>query len=266
MNRVIAVANEKGGVGKTATAVNLGASVARAGFRVLIVDMDPQFNASRALGLDASQIALSTYDLLKAPKAGKAEAAIQATGCAGLDIIPAHPDLAGADIELVNQLGRENRLKRALAPVLDAYDVVLLDTPPSLSLLTINVFACAKEVLIPCQTHPHAFDALAELFDTIEAIQDEINPELMPIGIVATFFDSRTRVSRRILERLKSHERYADLLLGTVVRINTAIAESSDVGRPVAHFKPASSGAADYQSLAQELLNGKRPASEAALP
>jgi chromosome partitioning protein len=163
-------------------------------------------------------------------------------------------DLSGAEVELVDVEGRENRLKEALSPILKDYDTVLLDTPPSLSLLTINVFSCASEVLVPCQTHPYAFGALEELFDTIEAVKEEINPELLVSGIVPTLVDLRTRVSREVMERLKDDERYRHLLFSTVIRNNTTIAESAEAGKPVVFYRRSSYGAIDYNDLADELI------------
>jgi chromosome partitioning protein len=166
-------------------------------------------------------------------------------------------DLAGAEVELVDVEGRENRLKEALEGLPADYDFVLLDTPPSLSLLTVNVFAYARQVLIPCQTHPYAYGALAELCDTVAAIKEEINPDIEILGVVPTFFDARTRVSQQVLSQLQSDQRYKALLFKTVVRANTTIAESAAVGKPVVFYRKGSFGAIDYNDLAEELL--KRP-------
>ncbi|MCK5195046.1 MAG: ParA family protein, partial [Desulfobulbaceae bacterium] len=158
------------------------------------------------------------------------------------------------EIEMVDEVGRENRLKEALKSISGEYDFILLDTPPSLSLLTVNVLAYANEVIVPCQTHPYAYDALDELFDTILTIKKNINPDINVTGVVATLFDTRTRVSHRILEKLKNDDRYKDLLFDTVVRVNTTIAESAGVGKPVIFFRKNSYGSSDYTSLAKELL------------
>jgi chromosome partitioning protein len=163
-------------------------------------------------------------------------------------------DLAGAEIELVDKVGRENRLKDALESLYGIYDFIILDTPPSLSLLTVNVLSYAKEVIVPCQTHPYAYSALDELFDTIFAVRENINTDLRVIGVVATLFDSRTRISHSILEKLKNDSRYSDLLFDTVIRTNTTIAESAGAGKPVIFFRPSSFGSEDYTRLAQELL------------
>jgi len=250
--RMVAVTNEKGGVGKTVTVINLGAALAKAKERILIVDMDPQANATRGLGMDPRESRPGTYDMIKNDAPVSAEEVIRRTSWQGLDVMPSHVDLSGAEVELVDQPGRENRLGDALSAVGDRYDRILIDTPPSLSLLTVNVLACAGEVLIPCQTHPYAFDALEELFDTVSAVREAINPGLKTAGILATMVDQRTRVSRRVLEKLSSDARYKTHLFTTVIRMNTTIADSADVGKPVVYFRPKSYGALDYQNFAEE--------------
>lgn len=252
--RTIAVANEKGGVGKTVTVINLAAALTRANQSVLVVDMDPQANATKGLGVDPDDDRPSVYDLIMNNGSKTVEQTLVSTPWEGLHLIPSHVDLTGAEVELVDAEGRENRLKEALAPVVDNYDFVLMDTPPSLSLLTINVFTCACEVLVPCQTHPYAFGALAELFDTIDAVREEINPELTISGIIPTMVDLRTRVANVVMEQLKSDERYKDLVFSTAIRSNTTIAESAEVGKPVVFYRKSSYGAIDYNDLADELL------------
>jgi chromosome partitioning protein len=252
--RIIAVANEKGGVGKTVMVINLGAALSQEGKTVLIVDTDPQFNATRGLGVDVDEDMLTVYDIIKNRGSISADDAIVQTKWEGLDLIPSHVDLSGAEVELVDVVGRENSLKAAIEGITQKYDFIILDTPPSLSLLTVNVFAFAKEVVVPCQTHPYAYSALDELFDTIFAIKENINPDLNITGIVATLFDRRTRVSHKILEKLRNDERYRHLLFDTVIRVNTTIADSADVGKPVVFYKPSCNGAYDHIDLARELI------------
>jgi chromosome partitioning protein len=253
--KTIAVANEKGGVGKTVTVINLAAALTLEKKKVLVVDMDPQANATKGLGVDSADEGRSVYDLIQ-PNGGVALAdVITPTAWKGLDLIASHTDLAGAEVELLDVEGRENLLADALGKLSADYDFVLLDTPPSLSLLTVNVFAYARQVLIPCQTHPYAYGALSELCDTVDAVQEEINPDIAILGIVPTFYDIRTRVSQQVLSQLRSDERYKDLLFNTVVRSNTTIAESAAVGKPVVFYRTGSFGAVDYRDLAGEVIS-----------
>jgi chromosome partitioning protein len=252
--RAIAVANEKGGVGKTVTVINLAAALTLANQSVLVVDMDPQANATRGLGIVPDDDLPSVYDLIMNNGRKSVAETLVATPWDGLDLIPSHVDLSGAEVELVEAEGRENRLKDALAPVVGHYDYILMDTPPSLSLLTVNVFSFASEVLVPCQTHPYAFGALAELFDTIDAVREEINPGLIVSGIIPTLVDLRTRVANAVMDQLKTDERYRDLVFETAIRNNTTIAESAEAGKPVVFYRRSSYGAIDYNALADEVL------------
>ena len=252
--RIISVVNEKGGVGKTVTVINLAAGLSLEGKNVLVVDMDPQLNATKGLGYESQDKKLSVYDVIKASHPVPIESVIWSTPWKHLDLLPSDVDLSGIEIELATKIGRENRLKRALAPVVDRYDYILLDTPPSLSLLTVNVLACAQEVLIPCQTHPYAYAAIDELLETIAVIKAEINPGIEILGVVATFFDRRTRVSKDILEDLKKDDRLKHKMFASVIRINTTIAESARHGKPVVFFSRSCTGARDDFALTEEIL------------
>ena len=252
--RTIAVVNEKGGVGKTVTVVNLAAALSSKGKDVLVVDMDPQLNSTKGLGIIPEEDLLSVYDLIKLDEPVPADAVISETAWDHLHLLPSHVDLSGIEIELASYAGRENRLKEALEPVSDRYDFVLVDTPPSLSLLTVNVLAYAQDVLVPCQTHPYAYSALDELLETLAAVKEEINPDIGIMGVLATFFDRRTRVSQRILESLQSDERLTGKVFRTVIRINTTIAESAYFNKPVVFLRGSSTGARDYLALADEIL------------
>lgn len=252
--RIIAAVNEKGGVGKTVTVINLGAGLSTKGKDVLIVDMDPQLNATKGLGVSLDQDSPSVYDVIKVPEPVPAQAAIVKTAWEHLDLLPSHADLSGVEVELVDEPGRENRLKEALAPVLDLYDFILVDTPPSLSVLTVNVLAFAQEILVPCQTHPYSYGALDELLDTVSVIREEINPDIKITGVLPTFFDQRTRVSNIVLDSLRADERFQGGLFDTVIRVNTTIAESAHYGKPVVFFRPSSTGAGDYMALTDEIL------------
>jgi chromosome partitioning protein len=252
--RTVAVANEKGGVGKTVTVINLAAALHLLGKKVLVIDMDPQANATKGLGITVPEGTPTVYELLDPESQIVARDVILPTAWEGLDLVPSSVDLSGAEVELADVEGRENLLGEALSAVPDGYDFILLDTPPTLSLLTVNVFAYARHVLVPCQTHPYAFAAMEELFDTVSAVKKEINPHISILGILATFHDARTRVSQRVLNLLREDGRYRKHLFKTVVRANTTIAESADKGRPVVFYRKSSFGAIDYIDAAGELL------------
>lgn len=255
--RIIAVANEKGGVGKTVTVINLAAALSRLNQNVLVVDMDPHANATRGLGFNPDENGLSIYNLISTPEQVQAASVIRSTGWEGLELMPSHVDLSGAEVELVDRVGRENSLKTAMEPINGNYDTILVDTPPSLSLLTVNVLAYAREVIIPCQTHPYAFAALAELIDTIDAVREQINPDLAITGIVPTFVDLRTRVSNLILKQLREDENTKDLVFKTMIRTNTTIADSAMVSKPVVFYRAGAYGTIDYSDLAEELMEKK---------
>ena len=252
--RIIAVINEKGGVGKTVTVINLGAALAMLGKKVLVVDVDPQFNATRGLGVTVKDDDHTVYDIVGSPDGISASSAIISTQWEGLDLIPSHVDLSGAELELVDEPGRESRLKAGLDFIKNNYDFIILDTPPSLSLLTVNVLVFAKEVFVPCQTHPYAYAALDSLVETIRSVRENMNPGLRITGVIATFYDKRTRVGHGVLQTLKKDKRFSNKLFETIIRSNITIAESAYYGKPVMFYDKHSYGAIDYMNLAEEVL------------
>lgn len=248
--KILAIANQKGGVGKTTTTINLAASLARANTRVLLVDLDPQGNATMGSGVDKSQLQASVYDVLCG---GRPVAEVVVTGgeC-GYDVLPANGDLTAAEVELLENEARESQLKRALAQVDQQYDYVLVDCPPSLNMLTLNGLVAAEGVLIPMQCEYFALEGLSALSNTIEAIAGSLNPGLHIAGIVRTMYDPRNRLTLEVSDQLKAY--FGDALLETVVPRNVRLAEAPSFGQPVIVYDKTSSGALSYMALARELL------------
>ena len=250
MTRIIALANQKGGVGKTTTAVNLGASLARVGERVLLVDVDPQGNASSGLGVvDRGKIP-TTYDVLI--RGLPAFRAIQCpNGDSNLHLLPANRDLVGAEVELVGVRDRETILRETLVPVAQDYNYVFIDCPPSLGLLTLNTLAAADSVLIPIQCEFYALEGLSQLLNTVKLIQRSLNPALTIEGVLLTMYDQRLSLSRQVATEAKRY--FGDLVFHTVIPRNVSIAEAPSFGKPVADYAPSSSGARRYADLAREI-------------
>ncbi|HEV7662070.1 MAG TPA: AAA family ATPase [Chloroflexota bacterium] len=248
-SRVVAVANQKGGVGKTTTVVNLGAFLAL-GLRVLLVDLDPQANATSSLGIEPSEVGLSTYEAL----IGQATLgeAIVSSGREQLDLAPASRALAGAQVELVELPDREHRLRLALASVRDAYDVVLIDCPPSLGILTLNALVAADLVLAPVQCEYLALEGVAQLMETLELIRATLNPRLELLGMLMTMFDPRTRLSTQVVDEVRRH--FPERTFETVIPRSVRLSEAPSFGKPVLEYEPTSRGATAYADLAQELL------------
>jgi chromosome partitioning protein len=257
VGETVAVANQKGGVGKTTTVVSLAAFLARDGYRILIADIDPQGNATSGLGIDRSALDASIYDVLLGDMA--AADVIRETGIGGLDLLPSDRSLAGSEVELVPRQGRERRLRQVLAPVAGRYDFVLLDCPPSLGLLTVNGLTAADSVLVPLQAEYYALEGLTQLMATLDLVREHLNPSLVLKGVVLTMYDTRTALAADVSAEVRAH--LGDRVFGTVVPRSVRLAEAPSFGRPIVHHSPSSRGAEAYREITAEFLvrSGKEP-------
>jgi len=250
--RVIAVANQKGGVGKTTTTVNLGACLAELGYRTLVIDLDPQGNASTGLGIENRGLETSMYHVImhEVPL----EDCIEPSAVKNLFVAPASLDLAGAEIELVPAFSRENRLRRAIHPVLDDYDYVLIDCPPSLGLLTVNGLNGANEVLVPIQCEYYALEGLGQLLRNVDLVKRNLNPTLEVTTIVCVMYDARTKLAEQVVREVREH--FGDKVCRTVVPRTVRLSEAPSFGQPIITFDPSSRGAVAYRELAKEVSRG----------
>lgn len=259
MGKIIAIANQKGGVGKTTTAFNLGSCLARDGKRVLLVDADPQANATSGLGIDPSSSEISVYECLVDEY--PAPDAVMQTCVEGLDIIPSRIDLVGAEVELMNRPDRDRTMSRMLTGVKDDYDYILIDCSPSLGVITVNALTAADSVIIPVQAEYFALEGISQLLNTIRIIKSRLKPTLEIEGFLLTMYDARLRLANQIYEELKSH--FGDMVFKTVIPRNIKLSESPSHGLPVILYDPDSRGAIAYGQLSRELLSRHRRAKHA---
>lgn len=263
MARTIAIANQKGGVGKTTTAVNLAASLAIAERRTLLVDADPQGNATSGVGLPKDPNRPSLYDALVEGRSVR-DVVQRDSDLPFLHVLPATQDLVGAELELVNVAGRESRLREVLAPALDDYDYVIVDCPPSLGLITLNVLSAAHGVVIPIQCEYYALEGISQLLNTIRLVQQNFNPDLAIDGVLLTMYDSRLNLCRQVAKDAKEY--FGPKVFGTVIPRNVRLAEAPSFGKPILMYDVQSIGAKSYLSVAQELMRRSEQAGESGRP
>lgn len=250
MGKIIAIANQKGGVGKTTTSINLAASLGVLEKKVLLIDADPQANASSGLGIDVENVEFGTYQVIINECA--LEKAIVKCSAPNVDVVPAHIDLVAIEIELVDKENREYMLKKALESIVDQYDYIIIDCAPSLGLLTLNALTCANSVVIPIQCEYFALEGLGKLLNTIKSVQKIHNPELDIEGLLLTMFDSRLRLSNQVVEEVQKH--FNDMVFTTIIQRNTKLSEAPSFGESIINFDATSKGALNYLSLANEII------------
>ncbi|AJR03707.1 ParA family protein [Siansivirga zeaxanthinifaciens] len=251
MGKIIAIANQKGGVGKTTTSINLAASLGVLEKKVLLIDADPQANATSGIGINVENVEIGTYQLLE--HSSSAREAIVKTETPNLDIIPAHIDLVAIEIELVDKEEREYMLKKALAEIKDDYDYIIIDCAPSLGLLTLNALTAANSVVIPIQCEYFALEGLGKLLNTIKSVQKVHNAELDIEGLLLTMYDARLRLSNQVVEEVQKH--FNDMVFQTIIQRNVRLSEAPSYGESIINYDAASKGATNYLSLAKEIIN-----------
>lgn len=254
MAKIIAVTNQKGGVGKTTTTVNLGASLARLGKKVLLVDIDPQGNTTSGIGINKADVAYCIYDVLI--NEADAEDAVVATDVENLSIIPATIQLAGAEVELVPTISREVRLKRALHALRGKFDYILIDCPPSLGILTVNSLTASDSVIIPIQCEYYALEGLSQLLNSIRLVQKHLNKTLKIEGVLLTMFDARTNLGMQVIEEVKKY--FQNKVYQTIIPRNVRLSEAPSHGQSIVTYDPKSKGAEVYMELAKEVVHGER--------
>ncbi len=250
MKKVISIVNQKGGVGKTTTAINLASAIGIYERKTLLIDFDPQGNTSSGLGIDKENLDIQIYDVLI--NKANAASAIKKTPIKYLDLIPSNINLTGAEIELVKEFARENKLKEAIEPILDDYEYIFIDCPPSLGLLTINALTASTDVLIPIQCEYYALEGVSQLLNTIRLIRKNLNPELNILGVVMTMYDKRLNLSFQVAKEVKRY--FQEKIFETIIYRNVKLGEAPSFGKPIFHYDISSIGARNYLQLATELL------------
>ena len=254
MGKIIAIANQKGGVGKTTTSVNLAASLGVLEKKVLLIDADPQANATSGLGIDVDSVEIGTYQLLE--HTNSITEAIIKTDSPNLDIVPAHIDLVAIEIELVDKDNREYMLKNALKTISNSYDYILIDCAPSLGLLTLNALTASDAVIIPIQCEYFALEGLGKLLNTIKSVQKIHNPDLDIEGLLLTMYDSRLRLSNQVVDEVQKH--FSDMVFKTIIQRNVRLSEAPSYGESIINYDASSKGASNYLSLAEEIISKNR--------
>ena len=253
MGKKIAIVNQKGGVGKSTTAVNLGACMAEKGKSVLLIDIDPQGNATSGVGIDKSNLEHSVYDVLIGGVAIRS--VIRETNIEQLSILPAKIDLAGAEIELVSMISRESRLTRIVEEIINDFDYIFYDCPPSLGLLTVNALTAANSIIVPIQCEYYALEGLGQLVKTIDLVQNNLNPDLKIEGVLLTMYDARTNLSQQVIEEVKKY--FQEKVYNTIIPRNVRLSEAPSFGKPIILYDPNSKGAIAYRDLAKEVADNE---------